>query len=126
MKRISSSSGFEEKAAYSRAVIHNGIIEIAGTTSMDGDRVLYPGEMEAQARSVLERIAVILKENNSSIDQVIRVRYFVTDVTQWKDVALVANEFFKKSPPAATLVEVSNLIDPDMVIEIEVTAALTK
>jgi len=123
-KRISSGSPWEDIIGYSRAVRVGNIVEVAGTTAMDGDVVIGKGDIYAQAFYVFKKIETALQEAGTSMNDVVRTRMFVTDISQWEAVGKAHGEFFKTVKPVATMVEVSRLIDDDMLIEIEVTAII--
>ena len=123
-KRISSGSPWEDIIGYSRAVRVGNIVEVAGTTAMDGDVVIGKGDIYAQAFYVFKKIETALQEAGTSMNDVVRTRMFVTDISQWEAVGKAHGEFFKTIKPVATMVEVSRLIDDDMLIEIEVTAII--
>lgn len=112
---VSSDSPFEAAVGYSRAVRIGGLIVVAGTTA--------PGDgAAAQAREALRRIEFALSEIGATMADVVRTRIFVTDIASWRDVAAVHAEVFGDIRPVATMVEVSALIDPDLVVEIEADA----
>ncbi len=109
---VSSGSAFESQVGYSRAVRTGGHIAVAGTTA--------PGESPAdQTREALRRIEVALGEVGASLSDVVRTRIFVTDIRNWREVGAVHAEVFGDIRPAATMVEVSALIAPDLLVEIE-------
>jgi enamine deaminase RidA (YjgF/YER057c/UK114 family) len=112
---ISSDSPYEAQVGYSRAVRVGGLIVVAGTTA--------PGDgAAAQAREALRRIEFALREAGATLADVVRTRMFVTDIASWREVATVHAEVFGDIRPVATMVEVSALIDPGLVVEIEVDA----
>ncbi|HNR20883.1 MAG TPA: RidA family protein [Bacteroidia bacterium] len=127
MKRenISSSTIWEEKVGYSRAVKVGNIIEVAGTTSTDGEVVIGKGNMYEQTKFIFLKIEHALIKANASLKDVVRTRMFVTDISKWEEASKAHYEFFKDIKPAATMVEVNKLINPDHLIEIEVTAIIT-
>ncbi|CAN5214209.1 RidA family protein [soil metagenome] len=112
---IPSGSEFEEVVGYSRAVRTGPCVVVAGTTGSGPD-------VAAQARNALERIAGALGEVGAHLSDVVRTRMFVTDITAWREVAAVHAEFFGDIRPVATMVEVSALISPELLVEIEVDA----
>lgn len=112
---ISSGSEFEDVVGYSRAVRTGPYIAVAGTTAEGPD-------IAAQARGALARIAAALEQVGSGLSDVVRTRMYVTDITQWRAVAAVHAEYFDTVRPAATMVEVSALISPGLLVEIEVDA----
>ncbi|GAB3917158.1 RidA family protein [Larkinella terrae] len=122
---ISSGSPWEPIVGYSRAVRIGNLIEIAGTTAMDGDKVVGRDNLYEQTRFILQKIAAILNEAGASLTDVVRTRMYVTDISQWEEAGRAHGEFFKDIRPAASMVEVSALISPDLLIEIEVTAVVS-
>jgi enamine deaminase RidA (YjgF/YER057c/UK114 family) len=112
---VSSGSPFEDSVGYSRAVRMGPFVWVAGTTAQ-GDGAA------AQAREVLRRIESTLRDCGASMTDVVRTRMFVTDIAQWPDIAAVHAEVFGDIRPVATMVEVSALIAPDLLIEMEVDA----
>jgi enamine deaminase RidA (YjgF/YER057c/UK114 family) len=124
-KIIGSPSPWEPEVGYSRAVRVGNRIYVAGTTAADENGMaVAPGNPYAQARYALERIAAALAEAGASMDHVVRTRMFVTDISQWREFGRAHGEFFRNVRPAATMVEVKALIDPALMIEIEVEAEL--
>lgn len=121
-KNISSASPWEELVGYSRAVRVGNVIEVAGTTATDGDQIIGKGSMYLQAKFIFEKIEKSLREAGASMEDVVRTRMFVTDISKWEEAGKAHAECFKSIRPVATMVEVSNLIDSDLLIEIEVTA----
>ena len=121
-KNISSGSPWEDIVGYSRAVRVNNIIEVAGTTAMDGDTLIGKGDIYLQTVFIFKKIEKALHEAGASLTDVLRTRMFVTDIARWEDVGKAHAEFFKEIKPVATMVEVSKLINEDLLIEIEVTA----
>jgi len=123
-KKISSGSPWEDIVGYSRAVRVGNIIEVAGTTAMDGDKLVGKGDMYAQTAYILTKIEKALMEAGGALTDVVRTRMFVTDITQWEAAGKAHGEVFLAIKPVATMVEVSRLIDDELLIEIEVTAIL--
>lgn len=112
---VSSGSPFETEVGYSRAVRVGPLVAVAGTTA--------PGpDVTAQAREALRRIEIALAEAGAALTDVVRTRTFVTDITCWREVGAVHYEVFGDVRPVATMVEVSRLIAPDLLVEIEVDA----
>ena len=126
-KRLNISSGakWEDIVGYSRAVKVGNIIEVAGTTAVDerGEIVGVNNPYE-QTKYILAKIESALIEAGASMKDVVRTRMFVTDISKWEEAGKAHAEFFKDIKPASTMVEVSRLIHPDLLIEIEVTAVL--
>ena len=123
-KKISSGSPWEDIVGYSRAVRAGNTIEVAGTTAMDGDTLIGKGDIYQQSVFIFKKIEKALHEAGASLRDVVRTRMFVTDIAQWEDVGRAHGEFFKDIKPVATMVEVSRLINDDLLIEIEVTAII--
>lgn len=119
---ISSGSPWEDVVGYSRAVKIGNIVEVAGTTAMNGDELVGRGDMYAQAVYIFKKIEKALEEAGATMNDVVRTRMYVTDISQWELAGKAHGEFFKDIKPVATMVEVSRLIDDDLLIEIEVTA----
>lgn len=126
MKRqnISSGAKWEDVVGYSRAVKVGDLIEVAGTTAVRNGEVVGKDNIYEQTKCIFEIVEAALKEAGASMENVIRTRMFVTDISQWEAVGRAHGEYFKTIKPASTMVEVSGFINPDMLIEIEVTAHL--
>ena len=112
---LSSDSAYEPVVGYSRAVRAGGFIAVSGTTAAGDD-------VAEQTRNALRRIENALRELGSSPADVVRIRMFVTDISRWREIGAVHAEFFGDIRPAATMVEVSALIEPELLIEIEADA----
>lgn len=121
-QNISSGTKWENIVGYSRAVRVGNIIEVAGTTATEGERIISPGNAYKQTKYIIQKIETALNEAGATLNDVVRTRMFVTDISKWEEVGKAHGEFFREIKPAATLVEVTALIDPDLVVEIEVTA----
>lgn len=120
---IASGSPFEPLRGYSRAVQVGEQLFISGTTAMNskGD-VAAPGDPYLQTRAALAAIKTILASRNFQVSDVVRTRLFVTNIARWEDYARAHREVFEKVRPASSLVQVSKLVDPRLVVEIEVEA----
>lgn len=124
-KQIGTGSVWEDAIGYSRAVKVGNIIEVAGTTSMDGDNLIGKDDIYEQTVFIFKKIEKSLIELGASLQDVVRTRMFVTDIYQWEAVGKAHAEFFKDIKPVATMVEVKSLIAPDLLIEIEITAIIS-
>ena len=120
---ISSGTVWEKTYGYSRAVRVGNTIAVAGTTAVD-DRgeVVGKGSPGDQARFIFQKIERALIQAGSSLQDVVRVRTFITDISRWEEVARVQGDVFGDIRPAATLVQVSAFIAPELLVEIEVDA----
>ncbi|WP_102142573.1 RidA family protein [Mycobacterium hubeiense] len=112
---VSSDSPFEAVAGYSRAVRTGPYVAVAGTTGTGDD-------ITEQTRDALRRIESALQQAGASLADVVRTRIYVTDIAQWREVGAVHAEVFGDIRPAATMVEVSALITPELLVEIEADA----
>ena len=122
-KRISTGSPFEERIGYSRAVVADGWVFVAGTTGYDYSTMSMPEDVVDQCKNALHTIENALKEAGASLDDVVRVRYILPDAKDWPVCWPVTSEAFGRARPAATMI-VAGLQEPEMKIEIEVTARL--
>jgi enamine deaminase RidA (YjgF/YER057c/UK114 family) len=126
-KRINVSSGaeWEDVVGYSRAVRIGDVIEAAGTAAIDADgNVFAPDDPYAQTRFILDKIERALHEVGATMEDVIRTRMYVVDISQWEQIGRAHGEVFRAIKPAATMVEVKGLIQPGLLVEIEVTAVI--
>ena len=125
-KNISSGTPWEPLVGYSRAVRVGNSVFVSGTTAIDlKGEVLHAGDAYRQTKQVIEIIRKSLEDAGSRIEHVVRTRMFVTDIAQWKAYALAHREAFGSIRPANTLVEVSRLVDPRMMIEMEAEALVS-
>ena len=126
-KRINISSGakWEDIVGYSRAVRVGNIVEVAGTTAVDErGEVVGWNDPYVQTKYILQKIEKALSEAGASLNDVTRTRMFVTDISKWEEIGKAHGEFFRESKPAASMIEVKGLINPELLIEIEVTAVI--
>lgn len=125
-KNISSGAKWEDIVGYSRAVRIGNIIEVAGTTAVDGEKIIGENDAYAQTKFVFQKIEKALKDAGAEMKDVVRTRMFVTDISKWEEIGKAHGEVFKDIKPASTMVEVKALINPLMLVEIEVTAIVEK
>ncbi len=123
-KYISSSAKWENIVGYSRAVRVGNVIEVSGTVASDGNNVVGENDVYLQTKFILKKIESGLKEADASLNDVVRTRIYVKDISKWSEVAKAHQEIFGKVKPASTMVEVSSLILPEYLVEIEATAIL--
>ena len=114
---VTSDSEFESAVGYSRAVRVGPLVSVAGTTGTGP-----AGDIAAQARDALRRIEIALQQAGASLTDVVRTRIYVTDISRWREVAAVHADVFGAIRPVATMVEVSALIAPELLVEIEADA----
>lgn len=120
-QRISSGSSFEKVAGYSRAVVDGDTVYVAGTTGFDYATMRIDEDPLAQCHQCFRNIAAALAEAGCTLDDVVRVRYYLTDVDLFDKLAPVFGQYFARARPAATAI-VCGLVDARMKLEIEVTA----
>lgn len=122
---ISTGSPFEEAIGYSRAVVADGWVFVAGTTGYDYSTMTMPDTVEAQCRNTLDTIRRALAGAGAGMNDVVRVRYILADRADWPACWPITSEAFATARPAATMI-VAGLQEPEMKIEIEVTARLSE
>lgn len=124
-RRINISSGakWESIVGYSRAVRVGSVIEVSGTTAVDEQgQVVGIDDPYEQTKFILSKIEKALIQAGAAMTDVVRTRMFVTDIARWEEIGRAHGERFRDIRPAATMVEVAALIDPELLVEIEVTA----
>jgi enamine deaminase RidA (YjgF/YER057c/UK114 family) len=124
-QNISSGGPWEDIVGYSRAVRAGDMVFVAGTTAAQPDGTVFGGDdAYIQARRCFEIIERALAEAGATMRDVVRTRMFVTDISRWEEVGRAHGEFFREVKPVATMVEVSRLLTPEMLVEIEVEAVV--
>jgi enamine deaminase RidA (YjgF/YER057c/UK114 family) len=123
VRHISSGSPFEDNIGYARAVVADGWVFVAGTTGYDYATMTMPDTVADQCRNTLATIGRALEEAGSGLDHVVRVRYILTDAADWPACWPLTRAVFARARPAATMF-VAGLQEPEMKIEIEVTARM--
>ncbi len=122
-RRCFSNAPWEQQVGYCRALRHGPHIWVTGTAPVADDGTTYaPGDPYAQSAKCLELIEKALIELGAGLEHIVRTRLYVTDITRWEAIGRAHAAAFKDNPPAATMVQVSGLIAPDMMVEIEADA----
>lgn len=127
MSRTNYSSGakWEDIVGYSRAVKIGNVIEVTGTVAVDDLGKLVGGNSAyEQTKFIIQKIERVLQRAGASLNDVVRTRMFVTDISQWEEYGKAHGEFFRDIKPCTTMVEISKLISPEYLIEIEATAII--
>jgi enamine deaminase RidA (YjgF/YER057c/UK114 family) len=124
--RIHTNAKWENKIGYSRAIKAGNIVEVSGTSAIDRDRIIASGDPYQQTRFIIQKIERAINEAGGSLSDVVRTRIYVTNIKDWEAVGRAHGEFFKEIKPATSMVEVTSLIDPNFVVEIEATAILSE
>ncbi|MCO6472868.1 MAG: RidA family protein [Melioribacteraceae bacterium] len=125
-KNYTTKTKWEDSVGYSRAVKVGNQIFISGTTSVDdAGNVIGKNDAYEQTKFILQKIAFVLRDLESSLNDVVRTRMFVTNISDWEKVGKAHGEFFGDIKPTATMIEVNKLINDDLLVEIEVDAITT-
>ena len=122
----SSGAKWEAVVGYSRAVKVGNVIEVTGTVAVDENNELVgKGDPYLQTAFIIKKIASVLLQAGSSLNDVVRTRMYVTDISKWQEYGKAHGEAFSSIPPCTTMVEVSGLISHEYLIEIEATAIIS-
>ena len=124
-KRVRSVSPYEDIIGFSRAVRAGDLVFVSGTVAWGPDgKLVGKGDVYAQAKQTLANIEGYLREAGASLRDVVRTRIYLTDIGRWEEVARAHREAFAEAPPASSLLEISALADPEMLVEIEAVAVV--
>ncbi len=124
-QRSFSGAPWEAKVGYCRALRAGNHVYVTGTAPVGDDGTTFaPGDAYAQAQRCFEIVAEAIRPLGANMHDIVRTRMFVTDISRWEDFGRAHAEVFAAHPPCTTMVEVSSLISPDMLIEVEVDAVL--
>jgi len=125
-KRVSSVSPYEDIIGFSRAVQVGDLVFVSGTVAWGPDgKLVGKGDIYAQAKQTLANIEGYLREAGASLNDVVRTRIYLTDIGRWQEVARAHREAFGDVRPASSLLEISRLAEPEMLVEIEAVAVLS-
>jgi enamine deaminase RidA (YjgF/YER057c/UK114 family) len=122
IRRLNAGSPWEGLVGYSRVVVRGDAAWVSGTTSTVDGVVTHPGDAGAQTREALSIIKQALERAGFTLADVVRTRMFVTDISRWEEYGRAHGEFFGDVRPASSMLQVSALIDPAMLVEIEADA----
>lgn len=124
-ERVSSGAKWENVVGYSRAVRVGNQIEVAGTIALDENgKVLAPNDPYLQTLRIIEIAEIAINKLGGKLENVTRTRIFTTDISKWEEIGKAHGEYFREIKPASTMVEISKLVIPETVVEIEFTAII--
>ncbi|HAP35278.1 MAG TPA: hypothetical protein DCQ28_04800, partial [Bacteroidetes bacterium] len=118
---------WENIVGYSRAVRVGNTVEVTGTVAVDDSgNVVGKNDPYLQTKSILQKIEKVLIQAGASMNDVVRTRMFVTDISRWEEYGKAHNEFFHDIKPCTSMIEISRLISPEYLVEIEATAIINE
>jgi enamine deaminase RidA (YjgF/YER057c/UK114 family) len=121
-RKVSSGGPYEQSNGYSRAVAAGDFIFVSGCTSMTGGELVHAGDAGAQTVQAIANIRAALESLGASLEDVVRTRMFVTDMSRWEEVGRAHGEAFAGIMPATSLLGIAGLVDPRMLVEVEAVA----
>jgi enamine deaminase RidA (YjgF/YER057c/UK114 family) len=121
-RKAFSEARWEPIVGYSRAVAAGDFVFVTGSTSIEGAEFVHPGDAYAQTQQAIANVAAALAKLGCGLTDVVRTRIFVTDISRWQEYGRAHGEAFAEVTPATSMVEVSALIDPRMLVEVEAVA----
>jgi enamine deaminase RidA (YjgF/YER057c/UK114 family) len=121
-RKVSSGAPWEPVVGYSRAVAAGDHVWVTGCTSLVDGEVVHEGDAFAQTQQAIRNVAWALEQLDASLDDVVRTRIYVTDISRWEEYGRAHGEAFAEVMPATTMVQVAALIDPRMLVEVEAVA----
>jgi enamine deaminase RidA (YjgF/YER057c/UK114 family) len=122
VRKVSSDAPWEKIVGYSRAVAAGDYIFVTGSTSVAGGEIVHEGDVRAQTAQAIANVAAALDKLGAGLADVVRTRMFVTDITRWEEVGAGHQEAFGDVMPATSMVQVTALIDPKLLVEVEAVA----
>lgn len=123
-QNILTGSPWEDKMGYCRAVRIGNIVEVSGTVAIIDGEIVKADDAYAQTNNIIERISKVLEEAGVSLKDVVRTRIFTTDITKFDDIARAHGAYFVEIKPTTGIYEISKLVSPDYLVEIEFTAVV--
>jgi enamine deaminase RidA (YjgF/YER057c/UK114 family) len=122
IRRVSSGTRWEPVAGYSRAVAAGDFVFVSGCTSVAGQDFVHAGDAYAQTAQAISNVAAALTELGAELSDVVRTRMYVTDISRWPEYGRAHGAAFGSVMPATTMIEISALVDPRMLVEVEAVA----